>query len=66
MRRQYRDWGVWSRHIIRSRHFGVYARAPESLWNMGQELEAPYRNGAKNLISTTVYRIACRFAALTD
>ena len=33
---------------------------------MGQELEAPYWNGAKNLISTTVYGIACKFDALTD
>ena len=63
---QYRDWGVWSRHIIRSRYFGIYARAPESIWNMGQELEAPYWNGAKNLISTTVYCIAYKFDALTD
>ena len=33
---------------------------------MGQELEAPYWNGAKNLILTTVYGIACKFDALTD
>ena len=33
---------------------------------MGQELEAPYWNGAKNFISTTVYGIACKFDALTD
>ena len=29
MRQQYRDWGVWGRHIIRSRHLGAYARAPD-------------------------------------
>jgi len=28
--------------------------------------KATYRNGAKNLISTTVYSIACKFDALTD
>ena len=33
---------------------------------MEQELKATYWNGAKNLISTTVYSIACKFAALTD
>jgi len=33
---------------------------------MEQELEAPYWNGAKNLILTTVYSIACKFGALTD
>jgi len=44
----------------------IYARAPESIWNMEQELEAPYWNGAKSSILTTVYSIACRFAALTD
>ena len=33
---------------------------------MEQELEAPYWNGAKNSISTTVYGIACKFDALTD
>ena len=33
---------------------------------MEQELEATYWNGAKNLISTTVYSIACKFDALTD
>ena len=33
---------------------------------MERELEAPYWNGAKNLISTTVYGIACKFDALTD
>ena len=33
---------------------------------MGWELEATYRNGAKNLISTTVYSTACKFDALTD
>ena len=36
------------------------------IWNMEQELEATYWNGAKNLISTTVYSIACKFDALTD
>ena len=66
LRQQYRDWGVWSRHIIRSRYLGIYARTPELIWNMGQELEAPYWNGAKNLISTTVYGIACKFDAPTD
>ena len=35
-------------------------------WNIEQELEATYWNGAKNLISTTVYSIACKFDALTD
>jgi len=33
---------------------------------MEQELEAIYWNGAKNLISTTVYSIACKFDALAD
>ena len=33
---------------------------------MEQELKATYWNGAKNLISTTVYSIACKFDALTD
>ena len=33
---------------------------------MERELEATYWNGAKNLISTTVYSIACKFDALTD
>ena len=36
------------------------------IWNMEQELEATYWNGAKNLISTTVNSIACKFDALTD
>jgi len=27
MRQQYRGWGVWSRHITRSRYFGAYIRA---------------------------------------
>ena len=30
MRQQYRDQGVWSHHIIRSRYFGAYMRAPYS------------------------------------
>ena len=33
---------------------------------MEQELKAPYWNGAKNLIITTVYSIACKFDALAD
>jgi len=68
MRLQYRDRGVWSRHITRSRDFGAYTKAPYryGIWNMEQELEATYWNGAKNLISTTVYSIACKFDALTD
>ena len=64
--RQYRGWGVWGRHIIRSRHLGAYARAPDwnGMWNGSSK--ATYWNGAKNLISTTVYSIACKFDALTD
>jgi len=66
MRQQYRDRGVWSRHIIRSRYFGAYMRASDwyGIWNGGSR--ATYWNGAKNLISTTVYSIACKFDALTD
>ena len=33
---------------------------------MEQELEATYWNGVKNLISTTVYSIDCKFDALAD
>ena len=33
---------------------------------MELELEAPYWNGAKNLITTTIYSIAREFDALTD
>ena len=33
---------------------------------MEQELKATYWNGAKNLISTTVYSIACKFDAFTE
>ena len=35
-------------------------------WNIEWELEATYWNGAKNLILTTVYSIACKFDALAD
>ena len=52
--------------IAKSVYWGVYARAPESIWNIRQELETTYWNGAKSSISTTVYGIACKFAALTD
>jgi len=66
MRQQYRDQGVRSHHIIRSRYFSAYMRAPGwyGIWNGGSK--ATYWNGAKNFISTTVYSIACRFDALTD
>jgi hypothetical protein len=66
MRQQYRDRGVWSRHITKSCYFGAYTRAPYwyGIWNGGSK--AIYWNGAKNLISTTVYSIAYKFDALTD
>ena len=66
MRQQYRDRGVWSRHITKSRYFGGYMRAPYwyRIWN--RRSKATYWNGAKNLISTTAYSIACKFDALAD
>ena len=36
------------------------------IWNIEQELEAAYWDGAKNLISTTVYGIAWKSSALAD
>ena len=44
----------------------VHTRAPDwnGTWNGSSK--ATYWNGAKNLISTTVYSIACKFDALTD
>ena len=64
MRQQYHDRGVWSRHITKSRYFGTYTRAPYwyGIWNGGSK--AAYWNGAKNLISTTVYSIACNLTRL--
>jgi len=66
MRQQYRDRGVWSRYITKSRYFSAYIRALYSyrIWNGG--LKAIYWNGAKNLILTTVYSIASNFNALAD
>ena len=66
MRQQYRDRVVWSRHIMKSRHLGVYVRALD--WNgiCNGSFKATYWNGAKNFITTTVYSIACKFVALTD
>ena len=64
MRQQYRDWGMWSCYIIRSR------------WLCMRELHInmEYGTGAQSYILkrcqephlTTVYSIACKFNALTD
>jgi hypothetical protein len=66
MQQEHRNLGVWSHYVIRSRHFGVYTRGPDwhGIWNGSSK--ATYWNGAKNLISTTVYSIACKFDAFTD
>ena len=65
MRQQYRSRGVESLYHERSSLWRVCGSSI-LIWNMERELKAPYWNGAKNLISTSVYSIACKFNAPTD